>query len=129
MEYLLVTGFSFLLLVPLITLFFAQSSDIEADLIEAQAKTAGRELINSAERIYYSGPPSRETVQVVFPEFVTLAEINNDSIVFTIDSPTDDYNMPFYSNVPLVPGNLTVNKGPLTVVIDATQSGVRFTEK
>ncbi len=124
-EYLLVTGFSFMLIAPLFIVFYTQSDAIRADLTEAQAHSAALALVESAQRVYYQGPPSRETVSITIPKDIQNITIYNDSVVFRVITP-QQYDLLVPSPVPLVPESLNSTAGPTDVRVDATASGVLY---
>lgn len=127
-EFLIVTGFSLLLLIPIILLFGTQSSAIRTELVEAQAQEAGQALVNSAERVYYAGPPSQEVVRVTFPDYVQSIQIRNSSVIITIQGDSQ-YDMVVPSSVPLIETTLPSGQGVARIQVRATVGGVLFTEQ
>lgn len=121
-EYLLVVGFTFLLLVPLLVLFSYTQRDTTSSLIESNAQNAGTAIRDAAERVYFAGEPSQETVQVTFPDEIKSIEGTNDSLLFTIYGPNGEYELPIYSVAP-IQGNISPGKGPRSVTVIA-QGGV-----
>lgn len=127
-EYLLVTGFSLLLIVPLLLLFATQHDSVRSEVIEAQAHTAGIAIVESAERVYYAGPPAKETLRVRIPPDVKNITITNSSVYFRLLAPYE-YDLLIPSQVPLVPGTLRPQEGPANIVVEAALPGVRITEQ
>ena len=84
-EYLIITAFSFLLLAPLLIIFYVQYDSLQEEVVNQQAVTAARVLVEAAERVYFAGSPSRETVQVRIPAQVQSFRIYEDAVALTIE--------------------------------------------
>jgi hypothetical protein len=84
MEYMLVVGFMFLLLTPLLILYATTRQDTSDALSEGQVIRAGNTLRDVAERVYFAGEPSQETVTISLPDTVTDVRLDNKTMVFTL---------------------------------------------
>lgn len=114
MEYLLVVGFSLLIIIPLIVLlndsFQGQKTDVHAEHLSAVA----REISFQAEKIYYQGAPSLTTLQVSFPPQISAANVEEQAILFVLEgSAISIYSE---SKVPLQ-GTLLTHQGLHTITL------------
>ncbi len=85
-EYLAIFSVAALMLIPLIILFATQTDNIEADIAYAQAENAMTRIIDSAEEIYFQGPPAQKTLRVQFPRGIETIMINEHDIIFEIQT-------------------------------------------
>ena len=70
-EYLMIIGFVFLILTPVIYLVYGYSRDYGRDIAVAQSFDLGNKLVDAAESLYYFGEPSRLTLDVNMPSGIT----------------------------------------------------------
>lgn len=70
-EYLLVTGFLFVLLLPTVYLLYTYTQQSQEQLALAQANELGHALIATAEKVYYYGKGSMLTLHGTMPSLVT----------------------------------------------------------
>lgn len=126
-EYLMVTGFSILLITPLLLLFASQNTQVTDTFIQTQARQSGQALADAAQRVYYAGPPSMETVNIRIPQNTESIEVTNKSLVFTISAPTrQDLLIP--AQAKLIPTTIDSRAGPVQLEVLATDVGVRIRE-
>ena len=121
-EYLLITGFSLALIAPLLVLFASQSDHVQTQFQQSQAQQAAQAIADSAQRVYYAGPPSKETFSVRVPERTELFTITNTSVVFTLRNPSTDIIAS--TNAQLVPAQLNPRHGHAKITVQATNTGV-----
>lgn len=81
MEYLLMMGFTFMLLIPTIILFAQQQNNIESDMSASQATQIARKIADKSEEMYYQGEPSRTTLKVFIPNGVENITFDNMTII------------------------------------------------
>ncbi len=122
-EYLLITGFSLLLLAPILVLFSTQSVHVDEQFQESQAEQAARDIAASAQRVYYAGPPSKETLTVQIPRGVDEFVISEQAIEFVFSD--DPFRSVYvHTDVSLVPASLNPAQGTARIEVQATQAGV-----
>jgi uncharacterized protein (UPF0333 family) len=90
-EYLVIFSVAALMILPLIIIFASQTSTIEADIAYAQTENALSRIIDSAEEIYFQGPPAQKTLRVQFPSGIKEIRIekninSNDAIIFVLQT-------------------------------------------
>ncbi len=86
MEYLAIFSIAALMLIPLIILFATQTNTIEADIAYAQTENALSRIIDSAEEIYFQGPPAKKTLRVQFPQGIDKITIDENAIIFRLET-------------------------------------------
>ena len=86
MEYLAIFSIAALMLIPLIILFATQTNTIEADIAYAQTENALSRIIDSAEEIYFQGPPAQKTLRVQFPKGIDEIIIAPNVIIFKLET-------------------------------------------
>lgn len=79
-EYILVVGFAFLMLTPLIVIFYTSSNDMNDQVTMSQADKIANEIVAAADQVYYQGPPTKKTLKVYMPENVESIIIQNNWI-------------------------------------------------
>ncbi len=126
MEYLMVTGFAILLLLPAVYILFDYSSSAQKDISKSQINEIGSTLIGVAEDVYYYGKGSKLTVDVTMPDGIRQVLIHcsypkndagdapNQALFFArcelIFETKDDSEIVFSPRIPilsetLLPGN------------------------
>lgn len=70
-EYLLVTAFLFMLLLPSIYILYNYSLQSQEQMALARANEVGYALTANAEKVYYYGSGSKLTLQLAMPSLVT----------------------------------------------------------
>ena len=121
-EYMIIVGFMFLLLVPLIYLYATTQKDSQDQLTEAQVLRVGNIIRDASERVYFAGEPAQETLQLYFPDNVKNLVFQNTSIIFTVAGGANQYELAVYGVAPMN-GSVLFNKG-VHIVTVRTQAGV-----
>jgi uncharacterized protein (UPF0333 family) len=122
MEYLLVAGFAFLSIVPIIIIFFTQSQNFNQDVTLAQADKVMSEIIDAADTVFYQGAPSTTTIRVSIPNYVDDVVIDgSQSITFVIKktSGPDTFNATSRAAIANLTGGLDFAAGLHTLRIQA----------
>lgn len=102
MEYLLIIALTLGILVPTTYLFFSYSSESNTEITDSQAVRLGRDIIITAESVYFSGEGSRIIMEANMPEDVTgISILGNRELVFNISSPFGPNEAVFFSSVNL----------------------------
>src|SRR3989344_4199393 len=77
-EYILVAAIVAMIAIPATYTFYKYSQGSQSEIRESQAVKFGRDTVNTAELIYYQGPPSRITLEQTLPEGVRNISILQD---------------------------------------------------
>jgi uncharacterized protein (UPF0333 family) len=126
-EYLLITGFLFVLLIPLLVLFVHTQKDTQDGLVQAQARRVADLIRDGSERVYYAGDPAQETLQLYFPERIKAVTIANHSITFTMAAGSGSSDVFVPSSAPLN-GTLRTNRGVHQVRVRRAGDTVQISE-
>ncbi len=74
MEFMLIFAFSMVVIIPLVTILHSQYSQNKQDLDEVQVKQIIDELSIAIQNTYYSGYPSRTTLEFYIPRALERIE-------------------------------------------------------
>ena len=126
-EYMLVLGFMFLMLIPLVALYNSAQQDSSDELVNGQLLRVGNTLRDAAERVYFAGDPAQEQVELYFPDKLKQISIYNTSIVFTAYGGSGPYDLLIPGLAPMN-GSLKINKGVHIVTLVAQNGIVQIRE-
>jgi uncharacterized protein (UPF0333 family) len=84
MEYMMVVGFSLLLLLPIIAVYGLERQNMDNQITAKQADTIARKVADSAETVYYLGKPARTTLKVYMPKNIVNVSIDGREVVFVV---------------------------------------------
>ena len=119
LEYLLVVAITFAIIIPAAYLFYSYSKESSQDIIDAQLAKIGRDIVDAAESIYYSGQGSKTVLEVSVPDNVDSASIiDGRELVFNITTEFGTTEVVFFSSVNLstTGSNCVVNVCSLSVL-------------
>ena len=120
MEYLLVIGFSLLILIPITAFLFdsyqSQKEDIHVDHLSSLAQ----ELAYQAEKIYYQGAPATTTVVATLPPNVERAVVQGMVIEFFLEGAGQSIYAD--ASVPLE-GEIGTFQGKHTITLQVDDNG------
>src|SRR3989338_420035 len=74
MEFLLIFGFSLIIVLPLISVLHSQYLEGKQDLDQSQLKQILDDISATAKNSYYAGPPSKATLTLYFPRGISEIE-------------------------------------------------------
>ena len=102
MEYLIVVGIAFLVMIPAIYFFFSFSRESGMEISTNQLDAIGREIVQTSESIFYSGAGSKTTLTLTMPEGLLSARIMDQrELVFNISTAVGYSELVFFSRVNL----------------------------
>jgi uncharacterized protein (UPF0333 family) len=126
MEYMLMVGFSLLLITPVIVIYGTERQSISDQVSYSQAKQIATKIADSAETVYYLGKPSRTTIRVYMPYNIQDISFNNYEVVVTLKMATHISEAIAVSSVNMV-GNLTARPGIHEILFIADENQVNVT--
>lgn len=118
LEFMLVVGFMFVMLTPILILYANTQNDTTDAIVQASLLRAGNTMRDVAERVYFAGEPAQETVTITMPKNVRNASIDGKDQVYRVTSGTGSYDMRVRGVAPLN-GTLPRTEGTYNVVIRA----------
>ncbi|MGV8168778.1 MAG: hypothetical protein ACP5N3_01865 [Candidatus Nanoarchaeia archaeon] len=128
MEYLAVFSFAAMMTIPLILIFSIQSSNLQKDVASAQSYKVLSKIADSAEEVYYQGPPAKKTIRITFPEGIDQVVINSSYIEFVFLNGESEIPITKDSRIPLK-GTLKDFPGEHTITLTAESDGVLLEDK
>jgi hypothetical protein len=84
MEYLLITGFVFLILAVILVVSYSQSATFTREVTSSQIQKVGNQIVDAANAVYYAGPPTKKTLKLYFPELINNVTISNTALNFNV---------------------------------------------
>ena len=126
-EYLLVAGFSLVVIIPLIVIFFTQSNSLNNQIIGSQVYRLSQEVGDAVDEVYFMGPPTQRVVRIYMPQHVTSVNISNHTISFTVDLNSNPYTIWRYTPAN-VTGEIDTFPGLHRLKITAYESNVTVEE-
>lgn len=121
MEYLMVVGLVFVIIVPMVYVFYSYSIEMSEQVVVSKVEKIAGDIVNSAEEVFYLGEPSKTTVKFDMPPSVIDAYISPDKreLVFKVGDMYKFKEVVTYSNVNimsyLVPPDLVAGKRSVRV--------------
>lgn len=110
-EFLTIFGFVFLMMIPLIVIYFDQSSAVKDAIAMNHLRNIAVKIADKAETIYYLGEPSRTTFKAYLPENVISFRIIHRSVIINyLTSKNNNQTITATSNVNMT-GNISIARG------------------
>lgn len=85
MEYMMVVGFTLLLIVPIIAIYGSHRQSMNNQVATKQAENIARKIADSSQGVFYLGKPAKTTLKIYMPSNILNVTISNREIVFTVD--------------------------------------------
>ena len=111
MEFLVIFGFVFLMMVPLIIIFFDQTGTVEDAIAGNQLRNIAIKIADKAESVYYTGGTSKTTLKVYFPDGLTSFNITSRTIIFGYTTKKGVFQNIEAVSIVNITGNLSVTPG------------------
>ena len=100
LEYLMILALAMGIIVPITYMFFQYSSESNVQIIDAQVNRIGRNIIDTAESVYYSGKSSKIVVELNMPENVEdVYIIAERELVFKVITELGETETVFFSDI------------------------------
>ena len=125
-EYLFVVGFTTLLTIPLLIIYFNYSNEAADSVATSQALQVARKIVDASESVYYLGKPSQTTLKLAFPDRIAAASLENNEVLFQIRVKGGTTDIVFPSSVNIT-GTLPTTQGHYTVTLKAETNYVTLT--
>lgn len=128
MEYLIIMGFVFLMLTPILYIYAEQSQSLSNQVEINQLYKISRKLADKSEEIYYLGYPSKATIKFYMPDKVTNFSIQQNTMIFTILKDTGGTSQIMYLSPVNISGEIKIFQGVHYIEIKAEEGYVRINE-
>ena len=127
MEYMMVIGFSLLIIMPIIVLFFMNYDSFIQNINAHQAGKVTRTIVHAAEKVYYIGEPAQTIVKVNMPQRIEDISIQGKYLLMKVRFETSLTEVYEISAVNLT-GNISLTPGIKQVLVQAHEQYVNITE-
>lgn len=127
-EYLIIFGIAFMMTFPLIIIYAKQTTNIQADVTNAQIFRVSSKISDYAEEVYYAGEPSQRTLIISFPEGITSVTLNNTLIIFNVTTADLNYVVVKETSANLT-GSIRSFSGQHVIAFKAEKNYVNITDK
>ena len=129
-EYLAVLALTLVIIVPSIYLFYNYSKQSKEEVTDSQTISIGKQIIDNARFVHYSGRDSKITLDIEIPEDVeTISVQGGKELVFDLTTSAGNTQLVFFSEIvdlemyvdPLNIGSLEKPTGTLKLEIKAVE--------
>jgi uncharacterized protein (UPF0333 family) len=127
-EYVLIMGFSLLMLMPLMTIFIYNNNSFNEDVAIRECGKALSSIITTSETVQYLGEPTQKTIRVYLPNNIINTTFNNRQASITLLLNGKAQEIIKSSNINMT-GNITIHQGIHTLRIRAINNTVMITEE
>ncbi|MCX6707072.1 MAG: hypothetical protein NT001_02940 [Candidatus Woesearchaeota archaeon] len=120
LEYLLITGFIFVIIIPI---FYYSLRESTEQIRLNQAEDAVITLAKTADSVYALGPGSRDYVEIMIPPGVTGYIVNDTEVSLIIGIGGASSEISYFSQAMLT-GSLPTTAGAYTIPVETLESGI-----
>lgn len=124
MEFLIVIGIAFLVIVPATYFFLNFSRESAEEITFYQFEAIGRDIVSTAESLFYSGESSKTVISLRMPKGIeSAAIIDKRELVFNVSTSSGYTDFVFFSRVNLTPS--VSCGGSVCAIEELSSAGVR----
>ncbi len=123
MEYLITVGFVTFIVISVILVAYLYTGVLKNKIKENQVNAFANKVVATAESVFYSGEPSKTTLEVYLPSGVNTISIANDSMIINISTGATQMVRAYYSNVNMT-GSINPAPGIKKLVLEAKATSV-----
>ena len=120
---MLVVGLATLIAISLLVISIYYSRQVEDTINTNQLDRIVKELVDTAESMYYFGEPSKTTLKVYIPKGVNSVSLDNNQINFKVNTQSGETDISYISSIQLQ-GNIPTSNGFHYLVIEAKEGYV-----
>jgi|SaaInlStandDraft_4_1057021.scaffolds.fasta_scaffold46982_2 uncharacterized protein (UPF0333 family) len=119
MEFLVIVGFVFLMIIPLVIIFLEQSAYVKDAISQNHIRNIAVKLTDKAETVYYLGGSSKTTIKALFPKGIEDVNLTGKSITFWFRN--SENNLRSITSVCAIniTGNISVKPGVHLIQIES----------
>ncbi len=122
LEYLLIVALTFAVIVPSAYLFFSYSKESSDEIKDSQVVKIGKDIVDAAESIFYSGEGSKTMLELNIPDNVrSVVIIDGKELVFNVSSASGISEILFISAVNITTSGSNCNANICSVPALAQQ--------
>lgn len=118
LEYLLVVGLTTIIVIFLLAISGYYSREVETTINTNQIDAIAKEIVDTAESMYYFGEPSKTTIKVFIPRGIEEINVSANELNFKVRTQSGLTDMFYRSSVPLQ-GGISYSYGLHYVIVEA----------
>ena len=122
-EYMALIGITTVVVTALLALSYHYSNDVEQTINTNQLDQLGKQIVDSAESVYYYGEPSKTTMRAFVPQGIRAVTISPNEVSFRVFTQSGETDMSYSSAVPLQ-GAISTSYGFHNIIIEAREGYV-----
>src|SRR3989338_6086833 len=127
LEYLMIIGITFAIIVPTVYLFFSYSRDSNLQITYAIISSMGNEIISNAESIYYSGENSKTVLELTMPDNINnVVIVSNMELIFNLTTQIGEIETVFFSKVNITGNSCAGNICDISFIADEGLQRIRI---
>ena len=128
-EYMFLIGFVTVIAIPLIVIYHSFTQQSGEEITSSQINQVAKNIVDTAESVYYLGEPSQTSLKVNIPDNVVLADLSAGyEIVFKVRTNSGRSDIVQNSAVNIT-GSLPTAKGIYTITVKAKSDHVEVSYK
>lgn len=125
LEFLMIVSVSLVMSMPLVLIFTNQQDSLRADIISAQIERVATNVADTADEVYYMGPPAQKTIRVDFPQGINEVILDDNRIIFVMGVGGANYEV-VREVVGDLEGDISSGEGTKRLRFISLQDGVRI---
>jgi len=129
MEYMVVVGFTLLMLLPIIAIYGIEKESMREQVNLRQAQNIARKIVDASETTYYLGKPARTTLKIYMPPDVVDVTFDNREVVFFMQAGSSVTEVPPPVSSVNLSGNISLRQGIQYIEIAADVYQVNISNK
>lgn len=122
-EYMAIVGITTIVVISLLAISNYYSQQMEETINTNQIDGIAKEIVDTAESLYYFGEPSKVTLKVYLPRGIKQATVGPNELSFKVRTKGGDADM-FYPSSVALQGNLVTSYGYHHITIEAKEGYV-----
>ena len=119
-EFITIFGFILIMIIPLITIFFDQSSSVQDKVTMNHLRNVAIKLTDKAEEVYYLGEPTKMTIKAFLPEMIESINITQRTITFRYKTLKNTLNDMTSVSLVNITGNISSEPGIHYIEVEAS---------
>jgi uncharacterized protein (UPF0333 family) len=123
LEYMAVVGVTTFVAISLLIVADYYSKQIEDTIDTSQLDGIAKEIVDSAQSVYYFGEPSKTTLKVYLPKGITSITVGPDELSFRIRTENGETDV-FYPSSVTLQGGIPTTHGFHYVTIESREGYV-----
>lgn len=117
-EYLSIIGFVVIVISVLMVISIVYSRQVNDQILLNQVDRLAKEIVDTSEKVYYWGPPTRITLKSYLPKDIENIQIINNEVIFTVRT-QNGLNDVGYSSPVNITGYINNSEGIRNIKIES----------